>query len=398
MLASTTVIKVSDVSKRFVIRKEKSLKERVVNFGRSNHHKEDFWALRNVELDIPAGSTVGLVGPNGSGKSTLLKCIGGILQPTSGDIRLRGRLAALLELGAGFHPDLTGRENVYLNASILGLSREQTARYFDAIVDFSGIEQFIDTQVKFYSSGMYVRLAFAVAVHVDPDILLVDEVLAVGDEPFQRKCMDRIRAFQHEGRTIVFVSHALGQVADLCDRAVVLERGTVIADGPPSESLRVLRAEFEATRTEDLARERQQSEQSRPEAKVVALQICDAQGHAVTSIEPGSDMIVSVEVEADTTLMDWKLGIGIDSQMGQALFGTHTGMMGIELAPLTGRRRFEITLPRLGIGEGSYTVHGAVARSSGAEIDRLSEGASFTVEADGRSIGALHSDPHFRAL
>ncbi len=190
-------------------------------------------------------------------KSTLLKLIGGILQPTVGTVEHRGRLAApLLELGAGFHPDLTGRENVYLNASILGLSRKQTEKYFDPIVDFSGIEPFIDTQVKFYSSGMYVRLAFAVAVHVDPDVLLVDEVLAVGDEPFQRKCMDRIREFQNEGRTIILVTHALDQVADICDRAIVLEKGVVQVDGDPLEALRHLRADFETTRQDDIRRQR----------------------------------------------------------------------------------------------------------------------------------------------
>jgi ABC-type polysaccharide/polyol phosphate transport system ATPase subunit len=204
-----TVIRVVDVSKRFTLHKEESLKDRVVNFRRTHEHRRDFWALRNVELEIGSGSTLGLIGANGSGKSTLLKLIGGILTPTSGYVERRGRLAALLELGAGFHGDLTGRENVYLNASILGLSRAQTERYFDDIVDFSGIEPFIDTQVKFYSSGMYVRLAFAVAVHVDPEILLVDEVLAVGDEPFQRKCLDRIKQFQSDGLGIVAEVHRL---------------------------------------------------------------------------------------------------------------------------------------------------------------------------------------------
>src|SRR5690606_27976850 len=178
-------------SKRFVIRKEKSLKERLVNFGRSRRHRERFQALDDVKLDIYAGDTIGLVGKNGSGKSTLLKIIGGIIAPSSGRVLRKGRLAALLELGAGFHPDLTGRENVYLNAALLGLKRRQVDAYFDQIVEFSGIGEFIDTQVKFYSSGMYVRLAFAVAVHVDPEILLVDEVLAVGDETFQRKCIDK---------------------------------------------------------------------------------------------------------------------------------------------------------------------------------------------------------------
>ena len=238
------VIRVNDVSKRFVIRKDKSLKERIVNFGRSNRHKEDFWALRDVDLTIRAGSSVGLLGANGSGKSTLLKVIGGIVDPTRGSVERRGRLAALLELGAGFHPDLTGRENVYLNASILGLSKSRTDEYFDSIVDFSEIGEFIDTQVKFYSSGMYVRLAFAISVHVDPDILLVDEVLAVGDEPFQEKCMSKIREFQREGRTIVVVSHSAAQVSDLCDRTIVLSHGKVVFDGGTEEGIAALRESF----------------------------------------------------------------------------------------------------------------------------------------------------------
>jgi len=239
------VIKVNDVSKRFVIRKDKSLKERIVNFGRSSKHKDDFWALRDINFDIQSGTTVGLLGANGSGKSTLLKVIGGIIQPNSGLVQRRGRLAALLELGAGFHPDLTGRENVFLNASILGLSRKQTEEYFDSIVDFSEIEEFIDTQVKFYSSGMYVRLAFSIAVHVDPDVLLVDEVLAVGDERFQEKCMAKIREFQLEGRTIVLVSHAASQVEDLCSRAIVLKRGEIIFDGDTAGGIGALRASFD---------------------------------------------------------------------------------------------------------------------------------------------------------
>ncbi len=258
-MASTPIVRVADVSKRFVIRKEKSVKERVVNAGRSKKHKDDFWALRDVDFEIDAGETVGLIGHNGSGKSTLLKLIGGIMQPTSGTVTRRGRLAALIELGAGFHPDLTGRENVYLNCSILGFSRAETERNFDSIVDFSGIEQFIDTQVKFYSSGMYMRLAFSVAVHVDPDLLLVDEILAVGDEPFQRKCMDKIHSFQSEGRTIIIVTHALEQVADLCNRAIVLEHGVMQIDGSPLEALRLLRADYEQTRQEERERERERA-------------------------------------------------------------------------------------------------------------------------------------------
>lgn len=202
------IVRLDEVSKHFTVRKDNSLKDRIVHFGRLGEDlREDFVAVDDVSLRIQAGTTVGLLGANGSGKSTLLKLIGGIISPTTGTVQTRGRMAALLELGAGFHPDLSGRENVYLNASILGLSKAETDRQFDDIVEFSGIGSFIDTAVKFYSSGMYVRLAFAVAVHTDPDILLVDEVLAVGDETFQRKCMDRITQFRAEGRTIILVSH-----------------------------------------------------------------------------------------------------------------------------------------------------------------------------------------------
>jgi ABC-2 type transport system ATP-binding protein len=386
-----TVVRLRDVSKRFVIHKDKSLKERLVNAGRSRRHKEDFWALRNVDLDITAGTTIGLIGPNGSGKSTLLKTIGGILQPTSGTVERRGRLAALLELGAGFHPDLTGRENVYLNASILGLSRSQTDRYFDAIVEFSGIERFIDTQVKFYSSGMYVRLAFAVAVHVDPDVLLVDEVLAVGDEPFQRKCLDRIRSFQKEGRTIVLVTHALDQVVELCDRAVVLENGRVVIDGDPRLAARTLRDDFESIRQAEQRVE--QSGEPQRQATVAAVRVLDAHGAELAQIAPGDDVRIEVDVQAHSTLEDWILGIGIDTPSGQSVYGTNTQLMGIRLPPLTGRKTFEVQLRNVFLGAGQYHVHGALAVWSGPQIHRLPHGASFTVEADGRSVGFLGAEP-----
>jgi ABC-2 type transport system ATP-binding protein len=396
-MTTTNVVEVHGLSKRFVIRKEKSLKERIVNFGRSNLHKEDFWALRDVELEIASGTTVGLVGPNGSGKSTLLKAIGGILQPTSGTVQTRGRMAALLELGAGFHPDLTGRENVYLNASILGLSSAQTDKYFDAIVDFSGIERFIDTQVKFYSSGMYVRLAFAVAVHVDPDILLVDEVLAVGDEPFQRKCMDRIREFQHDGRTIVLVTHSLDQVADVCDRAVVLESGRVIADGETRDALRTLRTEFDHRRAEDIAHQREHAERAEepvaPAATVTSVEMLDVTGSRVTEIAPGADVTIAVTVDAREPVPSPNIGVGIETSLGVTVLGTNTTLLGQELPPLIGTRRYEFQLRDLRLGEGSYTCHGAVAAASGAELARLRESSTFTVRSDGTTVGPVWAAP-----
>lgn len=254
------IVEIDNVAKRFTIRKDNSLKERIVTLGRAGkRHKEDFWALNGVSIDIKAGTTVGLIGHNGSGKSTLLKVIGGIIDPTKGSVKRRGRIAALLELGAGFHPDLTGRENVFLNASILGLSREETEEKFDSILAFSGIGDFIDTQVKFYSSGMYVRLAFSVAVHTDPDLLLVDEVLAVGDEAFQRKCLDKIRSFQQEGRTIILVTHSLGQVVELCDRAILLNQGQVVLDGNPREAVADFRDILEGRRLREKEQEQELS-------------------------------------------------------------------------------------------------------------------------------------------
>jgi len=384
MSANPAVIEVEGLSKRFVIRKDKSVKERLVNATISRQYREDFWALRDVDLSISSGSTVGLIGPNGSGKSTLLKAIGGIIQPTAGTVRRRGRLAALLELGAGFHPDLTGRDNVYLNAGILGLTRKQTDQYFDAMVDFSGIEQFIDTQVKFYSSGMYVRLAFAVAVHVDPDVLLVDEVLAVGDEPFQRKCMDRIKTFQREGRTIVLVTHALDQVVEICNRAVVLEHGRIVVDGTAREATRALRADFDVQSTSE-----RESTGLGTSARVVGVQPLSTDGRPVSRHTPGDDLVLRVTVESDEPLDDWVLGVGIDTPTGQPVFGTNTQLLGTPLDTLTGRRTVDVRLSRVYLGEGQYFVHGAMAQWDGPTFARLSQAARLDVDGKGRSIGPV---------
>ena len=239
-MADPTIL-AAGVGKRFLLHHKRatSLKERLLLHRQSS--SEAFWALRDVDLEIGAGQTVGLIGPNGSGKSTLLKVLSGILAPTTGTVTVRGRIASLLELGAGFNGELTGRENVFLNAAILGLSRREAARHFDDIVAFAGLEPFIDNQVKHYSSGQYVRLGFAVAVHVDPDILLVDEVLAVGDESFQRRCLAKIAEFQRQGCTILFVTHALDLVPRICSRGVVLDHGRVLHDGDPVEAAERLR-------------------------------------------------------------------------------------------------------------------------------------------------------------
>ena len=231
------------VTKSFTLRHTRSIKERVVMMARGKRASDEFQALSGVSVGVEEGETVALLGLNGSGKSTLLKLISGVMRPDDGRVQVRGRVAGLIEVGAGFHPDLTGRENVYLNGAILGMSERQIQGRFDEIVDFSEIERFIDTEVKFYSSGMFLRLAFSVAVHTDPDVFLVDEILAVGDEPFQRKCLGRIRDLRDQGKTLVIVTHQLEMAEDLCSRGVVLEAGRLVFDDTAHAAVGWLRGE-----------------------------------------------------------------------------------------------------------------------------------------------------------
>ena len=237
-------IEIAGVTKEFTLRHRRSLKELAVAAVR----KQDlgintFKALDDVTFDVHEGETVALLGFNGSGKSTLLKLISGVLRPDGGRVRTRGRVAGLIEVGAGFHPDLTGRENVFLNGAILGMTEKQIEDAYDSIVDFAEIPDFMETEVKFYSSGMFLRLAFAVAVHSDPEVFLIDEILAVGDEPFQRKCLGEIRGLSDQGKTLVIVSHDLDMVSDLCERGVLLEKGVKVADGPSKDVVHRMRGE-----------------------------------------------------------------------------------------------------------------------------------------------------------
>jgi ABC-2 type transport system ATP-binding protein len=349
------VISVENVSKRFVIRKDKSLKERLVNFQRSRRHKEDFWALRDINLHVQSGSTVGLIGPNGSGKSTLLKAIGGIIDPTMGSIQSRGRLAALLELGAGFHPDLTGRENVYLNASILGLSRMQTDALFDEIV------------------------AFSVAVHIDPDILLVDEVLAVGDEPFQRKCLDKIRQFQQEGRTIIMVSHSAATIGDFCTRAVLLDHGNLAFDGDTDGALRALRAQFG-----------NEKKVLSGNQTIDSVRLLDRAGNEISIVEPGDDLQMEIVVATDTPLSDWVVGMGIETPLGQTIFGTNTKRLDPgEREPFSGTKKITFTLPNLALGRGQYVLHASFGALGDESLVRIPNAAQLEAQDGLSNVGTL---------
>lgn len=345
-----SAISVESISKRFRLFHERpsSVKERLLRFRRSR--AEDFWALHDVSFDVRQGQTWGLVGPNGSGKTTLLKIIGGILRPTDGRVTTRGRIAALLELGAGFHPELTGRENVYLNASILGLSKKEIDRYFDDIVGFAELEDFIDNQVKYYSSGMFVRLGFAVAVHVDPDILLIDEVLAVGDEAFQRKCLERVGDLQREGRTIVFVTHAMQLVHQICESAVLLERGRIRRAGDVNGVVKEFRAVMMQRRTG------LEAESASKEVEIAGVELLDAKGAPGSMVAPGESLSVQVELKANRPVPHPVVTVGIHNARDEWVFTTDTERVGVDLGLVDGKVRVTFDLRSIPLLEGQYFV------------------------------------------
>jgi ABC-2 type transport system ATP-binding protein len=390
-------IEVRDVSKQFRLYHEHytSLKERMVHFGRVPY--EPFMALENVDFDVEEGSTVGILGHNGSGKSTLLKCVAGILQPTSGEIRTHGRLAALLELGAGFNHELTGRENIFMNASILGLSKRETERIFDDIVAFSELEKFIDMQVRHYSSGMYVRLGFAVAVNVDPDILLVDEVLAVGDEAFQRKCLDRVAKFQREGRTILFVTHAADLVRRICDRAVVLDHGRMLFDAPPGEAVRgfreTLRAAGEPAALEETAAEAQQNREAAATLRVAIQRVSIEHPGLLVDRQwllPDEPMTVRVAYRAAEPTDDLLFGIAIYDQSGNHIYGTNTRIAGVKVPVADGDGEVLFEFDAVPLLDGTYLVTLAIQSSDeGTVYDWHEQRYQFAVMNPSQAVGLV---------
>ena len=383
--APLEVVRVDNVSKRFLLNQERSLKNRLLHPRKSKAARVDFWALRDLNLSIDAGSTVGLIGPNGSGKSTLLKIIGSIIEPSAGSVSTRGRLAALLELGTGFHPDLTGRENIYLNAAILGLSEAEIDAHFDEIVEFSGMERFIDTQVKFYSSGMYVRLAFSISIHVNPDILLLDEVLAVGDQAFQQKCLEKIREFQQQGRTIFFVSHALDQVVGLCTRALVLYHGRIVFDGAPRKAVEKLRLDFQQEDTgEAVHRELEPGQVAIDRVRVVH--------DAAEPLRPGAPLVVEVDTTSARDLPEWNLELQVNSTVGSVVMSTSTHQAGMPAEPLPPRARTRFEFPHLHLGSGGYSITADLFDGDRDNVAHADAAAYFAVETPGATSGPVYSD------
>jgi len=395
---SDIAVDVKDVSKRFRLAhgRYNSIKERVIHGGRAP--TEDFWALKDVALQVREGETVGILGRNGSGKSTLLKCICGVLQPTSGEVVVRGKLAGLLELGAGFQQDLTGRENIYLNGSLLGMSKKEVDRVFDAIVDFSELEAFIDGAVKFYSSGMYVRLGFAVAVNVDPDILVIDEVLAVGDERFQRKCIDRVKAFQKEGRTILLVTHSPDQVRAICHRAIVLSHGNVVSEALPGEAVRVFR--------EGLLEEG--GTLVLPEGQAVNQPIKVAPGpdtehpvritYAIHSyprsdevafLSTGDPLIIGVAYHASIATEDVVFSLELRDMDGNSYMRTDTEILGERFDLPVGPGLVNFYLDNIPLLDGKFSFSVGILSKGGVLFDWREPAGVFGVVSNGKTTGLV---------
>jgi ABC-type polysaccharide/polyol phosphate transport system ATPase subunit len=381
-------VEVQQVSKTFRLFHERhaSLKDRVVHPGRSTY--TNLVALDDIDFTVGAGETIGIIGRNGSGKSTLLKCICGVLQPTSGRVLVRGALSGLLELGAGFQIELSGRDNVYLNGAMLGLTRKDVDRVFDDIVAFSELDQFIDTQVKFYSSGMYVRLGFAVAVNVDPDVLVIDEVLAVGDEKFQGKCLERILSFQEEGRTILFVSHNADQVRTICDRAIVLDGGKMLTDATPGEAVRVFREHLgDGADTDELGAPNRQFRA----VKNVDILGVDVVGGA--SLHTGDPLRLRVGVKTSTPVVAG-LVIELHRLNGQLIFRTDPDAPDATVEVPSKECVLTVDLGKLPVLDGAYQLNvGLVGRHGTSIFDWKECAASIDVTYEGRARGALAMTP-----
>ena len=351
---SNAAVTVENVWKYFRLYHEKNqyLKSTLLRGRRARY--DEFWALKDVDFEIPFGSTFGIIGSNGSGKSTLLKCLAGILSPDKGSVSCNGRMAALLELGAGFHPDLSGRENIYLNGAILGMTRSEIDRKLEAIIDFSGLDKFVDTPVKNYSSGMVVRLGFAIATNVDPEILIIDEVLAVGDESFQHRCHEKIETFRQEGRTIILVSHGLMQVAQLCSTVAWLEKGAIQDIGPSYEVIGKYSGQSHdaAPKVEGEIGERWGSH----EAEITRAEFVDTDGMPVHVLKTGESISLEIDYTAHMPIKEPVFGIRITHLHGTTVWGSNTKRMGFQPATLNNSGTITLTIPELPILAGTYEL------------------------------------------
>ena len=381
------------VSKRYRIRRpdpdEPSRLARMLRRGGAT----DFWAIRDVTFEVGHGETLGVIGHNGAGKSTILKLLSRITAPTSGEIRLNGRLAALIEVGSGFHPELSGRDNVFLSGSILGMRRREILEKFDRIVEFAGVGPFIDTPVKWYSSGMYVRLGFAIAAHLDPDILLVDEVLAVGDAAFQLQCHERLNELRRGGTTMMFISHDLSSIEKLCDRVVLMKQGRLVASGAPHEVVteyQRMSVRADVAGLADVA-----TTSGEPAARVDAISFHDLTGAEVLSANTGGALVARVAYDASAPVADAVVEVFYYSRDGRTLHCQHsTAVNGGPLTLAAGRGALEFVTPELGLQPGIYSVGATIRDRHGADTIDWFYGRTLLYVEPGKSVRGYFYAPH----
>ena len=390
MSAGASAVSVQGVSKvyrRYTRRAHRTLKSALLSRAGSRTG-DGVAALTDVSFEVAPGETLGVVGANGSGKSTLLKLLAGIVRPTRGSVTVRGRLAALLELGAGFHPEISGRENIEITGLLLGLTRRQIAARFDEIVAFSGVDEFLDAPVKTYSSGMAVRLGFAIAAASDPDVFLVDEVLSVGDEAFAHRALEKFSDFERAGKTLLFVSHDLALVQERCHRALWLDGGRIAADGPAARIVAQYRERVAAEEGERRLREPGQgSRVGSGAATIESVRVLDGAGRVAARLRGGQPATLEMTVRAQEPLSDFVFGFQIATVAGTVVFGSNTSTDGFAPDSLSGSARIQLALPSVDLAPGVYTLDAAVHSGNGAPYDYRTDVLRFEVTTDSRAAG-----------
>jgi lipopolysaccharide transport system ATP-binding protein len=403
------VIRVENLSKRYRIgareKANKTFREvlmdmaaapfrRVRKIARSAPPEETIWALKDVSLEVKRGEVLGIIGCNGAGKSTLLKILSRITEPTEGRVQIRGRVASLLEVGTGFHEELTGRENIYLNGAILGMKKAEIDRKFDEIVAFSGVEKFMDTPVKRYSSGMYVRLAFAVAAHMEPEVLLVDEVLAVGDAAFQKKCLGKMGEVAKQGRTVLFVSHNMAAIENLCGGAVLLDRGQVIRRGKPPETIQSYLTEILQPMIEGVRLAERGDRSGNGRIRLTGFRVEDGKGAALTAVRSGMEVtfVFSYECPSNPGESDVDVGFSIHLMNQQPLFILYSSFVGQQFEHVPASGEVRCRLSDLPLAPGRYLV-GARVMVKGQEADWPRNWVGYLDVEAGDFYGTGHGAP-----